>query len=471
MYRLCVFVSLLLISTLGFAQQGSSIKIIGRIPGAQDSNLYAIQVGAFRLSANAERAFERLKNASMNPVYERYRDFTRVMIAGVKARDVPFYLEEIKKAGFSEVYIKIDTREYAAPEPPVAPVRQTVPDPPVAPREQAAVELPISTAAVPSPALREIGYRSVKVGETKSLADIASSRNVVAWRSSTPSAISVDANGNITGLAIGNGYISINDAEYISVAVVPSESLYLVPESQEALLPPESNAMNNSSSMTEYRTEPTFRLAYKFNNKGETRGASGSNGGIDVLGRGAGYQWLWTTYYQGGWFYDLNGVKREMIDGYQKDANNGVELTVKPEFVYTEGVPYLQLRHILHNPGNTAVTGQRFGASADVMIHTNDLASLVHTPYGAYMTDSLTDPSLELMFVCNSGSGIDPVDTLWLGEYDNAGRNHVEYIYVDSRLDVSGLDSAIGFSYQNIDLAPGQRKEFVVRFTLARTED
>ena len=447
MYRSCVFVGLLFISTFGFAQQGSSIRITGRIPDAQDSNLYAIQVGAFRLPANAERMFERLRNASMNPVYESYMDFTRVMIAGIRAADVPVYLEAMRRAGFPEVFIKIDTREYMA------------------------LELPVSTAAVPSSALREIGYRSVKVGETRNLADIAGGRNVVAWRSSTPSAISVDANGNVTGLRIGNGYVSINEAEYISVAVVPPESLYRVPESQQALLPPESNAIDGSSNITEYRTEPTFRLAYRFRNRGETHGASGGNGGIDVLARGANYQWLWTTYYQGGWFYDLNGVKREMVDGYQKDANNGVELTVRPEFIYAEGVPYLQLKHIVHNPGNTAVTGQRFGASADVMIHRNDSASLVHTAYGAYMTDSQTAPSLELMFVCNSGSGIDPVDTLWLGEYYYSGRNHVEYIYVDKRSDVRGVDSAIGFSYQNIDLAPGQTKEFVVRFTLARTEN
>jgi hypothetical protein len=75
--------------------------------------------------------------------------------------------------------------------------------------------------------------------------------------------------------------------------------------------------------------------------------------------------------------YDLNGIKREMTKDYQKDESTGVELTVKPGFVYDEGVPYLQLRHMLHNVNNFAVTGQRFGASADVMIHKNDLASLL----------------------------------------------------------------------------------------------
>jgi len=458
MNRLLLITCLFFISTLAFAQQVSNVRIIGRVPPATETNFYQIQVGAFRLTSNAERTFERLKNASLNPSYENYMDLTRVMVVGIKAADVPACIERIKNIGFNEVFIRIDTRNY-----PVAdlPVKKAVL--PIA-------DLPVSTAALPTAELLEIAYRSIKVGETRSLADIASGRNVTSWRSSTPSTAGVDSNGNITGLKIGNGFISINETEYISIAVVPAENFYSVPESEEVLLPPDSRTNNSETrNLTEYRTEPTFRLAYKFNNKGEEKGASGSNGGIDVLGRGPDYKWLWTTYYQGGWFYDLNGVKREMIDGFQKDTNNGVEITVKPEFVYDDGVPYLQLRHILNNPNSFAVTNQRFGASADVMIHNNDYAPLVHTDYGAYMTDSQTDPSLELMFVCLSGNDITPVDTLWLGRF-NGGR-HLNYIYDDSRTDVSGIDSAIGFSYQNIDLEPGQTKEFIVRFTLARTED
>jgi hypothetical protein len=326
-------------------------------------------------------------------------------------------------------------------------------------------ELAVSTAALPSSRLREIANRTIKVGETSSLLELTGGRNVTSWTSSTPSSARVDANGNVFGVGIGNAFITINDTEYISVAVVPQVDFYVVPESQSALLPPESRARSSETrQFNEYRTEPTFRLSWRYNNKGEQKGASGGNGGIDILGRGADYEWLWTTFYQGGWFYSLNGVMREMIDGYQKGAN-GVALTLKPEFVYEEGVPYLQLRHFLHNTNAFAVTGQRFGASADVMIHNNDEASLVYTPYGAYMTDSQSNPSLELMLICLSGNGITPVDTLWLGTY---GEGHLSFIYSDRRADVHNADSALGFSYQNINLAPGEIKEFVVRFTLAR---
>jgi len=446
--RRCFFIviCLLFVSALGFSQQSADITVIGRMPQADDSRLYQLQVGSFKVTQNAERVFERLANAALNPSYEQYLDFTRVLIKGISVRELPFYLEKIKNAGFAEVFIKLD------------------------PSGAVLASLPVSTAAQPQGSLREIAYRSIKVGETKSLADIVADKGVVSWRSSTPSAIGVDSNGNVTGLQIGNGYISINETEYISVVVVPSENFYLVPESQTALLPESSRTSNSSTSnVSEYATEPTFRLAYRFNNKGENRGASGPNGGVDILGRGPNYEWLWTTYEQGGWFYDLNGVKREMVNGHQKDARNGVELTVKPEFVYDKGVPYLQLRHILRNTNNFAVTGQRFGASADVMIHRNDYASLIHKSYGAYMTDSQSNPSLELMFICEAENGITPVDTLWLGAYDFGA--HLNHIYDDKRSDVHGADSAIGFSYRDISLAPGEAKEFIVRFTLARTED
>jgi hypothetical protein len=446
MRRLFALIAFLFISPLCFAQYHYGIIVNGRMPSASDSGFYQIQIGAFKVTQNAEGAFERLRGAGLNPSYEQYLDLTRVLIKGVSAWEVPLYLEMIRRAGFFEVLIKID------------------------PDGAAGARLPVSTAALPSTELREIAYRSVKVGETRTLADIVSGRNVVSWRSSTPSIVSVDAGGNVSGLGIGNGYISINESEYISVVVVPAESFYLVPESQMAMLPANSRSNNTATRvMTEYKTEPTFRLAYRFNNKGEERGASGRNGGVDILARGPNYEWLWTTYYQGGWFYDLNGIKREMINGYQRDPNNGVELTVKPEFVYDDGVSYLQLRHIIRNGGNVAVLGQRFGASADVMIHRNDHAPLVHTPYGAYMTDSPDNPTLELMFVCESGNGINPVDTMWLGSY--GGGAHLNHIYDDNRNGVRGVDSAIGFSYQDIDLAPGEAKEFIVRFTLARTED
>jgi hypothetical protein len=448
MRKLFIILNLLFFSVMCFAQQSASFKIIGKIPQTDSKQLYQIQVGAFKIYSNAETVFERLSKSSFNPKYEKYQDFTRVIIAGVNAKDVANYLERLKNLGFKEVLIRGESTDEAA----------------------APAVIPVSTAVLPAASKTEIGYRTIKVGETKNITSLANDKNISTWSSSTPETVTINSNGDIVGKTIGNAFIMINENEYISVAVVPAESFYIVSESQASLLPPESATGNEGTTkLTEYKTEPTFRLAYKFNNKGEHKGASGENGGIDILGRGENYKWLWTTFYQGGWFYDLNGVRSQMVDGYQKDMITGVELTVKPEFVYDNGVPYLQLRNILHNTNNHAVTEQRFGASADVMIHENDDASLVHTSYGAYMTDSESNPSLELMCVVESGDGITPVDTLWLGTW-GAG-THLNHIYDDERSDIRYKDSAIGFSYKNINLEAGETKEFIVRFTLARNED
>jgi hypothetical protein len=451
--RLFVFVNLLFFSVFCFAQQSTDFKIIGAVPNTESAGsmgggtkLYQIQVGAFRLPHNAELVFDRLTDASLNPVYEEYQDFIRVIAVGISAKNIPFHLEKLKAMGFKEVIIREDTGKYAVPQ------------------------LPISTAVVPAVTSTEIGYRTIKMGETKNMADLAENKNITRWSSSTPSSVTVNSNGDVTGTGIGNAFVNINDTEYISIAVVPAENFYHVPEADVALLPENSRtARSSTGDLNEYRTEPTFRLAYRFNNRGENKGASGPNGGVDILGRGENYEWIWTTYEQGGWFYDLNGIQRIMVNGHQRDDTNGLELTVNPEFVYDQGVPYLQLRHVLYNPGNRTLTGQRFGASADVMINENDYASLEHQPYGAYMADSKTSPSLALMFIGESGNGIDPVDTLWLGMYSGGG--HLDYIYDDSRYDINNSDSAIGFSYQHINLEPGETKEFIVRFTLARNED
>jgi len=88
-----------------FAQ---TIKTIGMIPSSNSDKLYTIQVGAFRETANAERAFNRLRNAGLNPAYENNSTLRRVVLAGIEARNVPHILNIIHNAGFSEVWIRPD---------------------------------------------------------------------------------------------------------------------------------------------------------------------------------------------------------------------------------------------------------------------------------------------------------------------------------------------------------------------------
>ena len=91
-----------------FAQQNTNFRIIGKVPDAGDQRLYQIQVGAFRLCQNAEEAYERLNSAALNPAYESFSGFIRVVLNRLPARDVPSYLNTIQNAGFPEVIVRID---------------------------------------------------------------------------------------------------------------------------------------------------------------------------------------------------------------------------------------------------------------------------------------------------------------------------------------------------------------------------
>jgi rare lipoprotein A len=72
------------------------------VPG----KIYRLQVGSYRIARNAVDAFERLKNAGLNPAYERNGEFFRVVLAGVRGADVPSVAEKLGAAGFREALIR-----------------------------------------------------------------------------------------------------------------------------------------------------------------------------------------------------------------------------------------------------------------------------------------------------------------------------------------------------------------------------
>jgi hypothetical protein len=109
--QVLIFLGLLILFVeSGFTQQSSSMQVIGKIPDPQSTNIYQLQVGAFRITRNAETVFDRLKQAGFNPVYEQYQNLTRVMVRGINAADIPPYLERFKQAGFREAIIREERR-------------------------------------------------------------------------------------------------------------------------------------------------------------------------------------------------------------------------------------------------------------------------------------------------------------------------------------------------------------------------
>jgi len=290
----------------------------------------------------------------------------------------------------------------------------------------------------------------------------------------------------IRGLQLGSARIIItvgDKSATVIISVAPQQALYTLPAAEVVRLGNSEfyNAWWTSdrpdglpNDYNSYNSEPTYQLAWKYRNKGQWHGASGEDCGIDMLAyfvdptvsdrRG----WVRTTYGFGGWHYDLNGQTDNMTEGIQIEGN--VKLQLNPEFIYDNGVPYLQITHTLTNTGTVQLVNQKFGASADIMIFNQDDAALTYMPYGALMTNENTFgdihylPTLKLRLVCENVTGIDDVSTLWFGEYPGER----EYVYEDKRESITAeddLDTALNFSYQGIDLNPGESKKFTIRFT------
>ena len=108
MKRIILFSYFLFIPFFCFAQQNLPAKVYGGIPSANSGKNYQIQVGAYKLEKNAQDAVLQLKNIDLQPVTEKFRDFTRVYVREIPASQVRSVLSVIAGAGFREVVIRED---------------------------------------------------------------------------------------------------------------------------------------------------------------------------------------------------------------------------------------------------------------------------------------------------------------------------------------------------------------------------
>jgi rare lipoprotein A len=82
-----------------------SLRLIPAI-NPERNRVYRLQVGSYRIPRNAVEAFEKLKNAGLNPAYERNGEYFRVVLAGIQAEDIGTVSEKILTAGFGEALIR-----------------------------------------------------------------------------------------------------------------------------------------------------------------------------------------------------------------------------------------------------------------------------------------------------------------------------------------------------------------------------
>jgi rare lipoprotein A len=69
------------------------------IPG----RAYRLQIGSFKVAKNAVEVFDRLQAAGLNPQWEPYESYYRVVLTNVRAENIPQVATRLGSAGFREV--------------------------------------------------------------------------------------------------------------------------------------------------------------------------------------------------------------------------------------------------------------------------------------------------------------------------------------------------------------------------------
>ena len=78
----------------------------GATPEPGSARLYRLQVGSFSVPRNAVDVFERLRDAGLSPAYERNEDFYRVVLANIRADDIPSIAQMLGNLGFREAIVR-----------------------------------------------------------------------------------------------------------------------------------------------------------------------------------------------------------------------------------------------------------------------------------------------------------------------------------------------------------------------------
>ena len=100
----------------GVVMDVSKIEIYNTVPVSQCppaswcpppiTKTYRIQVGAYCDPANAQSVMARLQCQNLNPVKEKYRQYTRVVLRGISASRVDNTVAAVKRAGFDDPLIQ-----------------------------------------------------------------------------------------------------------------------------------------------------------------------------------------------------------------------------------------------------------------------------------------------------------------------------------------------------------------------------
>jgi rare lipoprotein A len=67
---------------------------------------YKLQVGSFKVARNAVDTYVALREAGLNPEYEHFGEYFRVVLKGVRGTDVQSVANRLGSAGIREAIIR-----------------------------------------------------------------------------------------------------------------------------------------------------------------------------------------------------------------------------------------------------------------------------------------------------------------------------------------------------------------------------
>jgi cell division protein FtsN len=82
------------------------VKVIPRLPAQGDRKLYKIQVGAFVNKTGADQLFTALQDAGFSPAHEKFGNWNRVVISGVRGSDVSDMTRRLGSVGVKTVWLR-----------------------------------------------------------------------------------------------------------------------------------------------------------------------------------------------------------------------------------------------------------------------------------------------------------------------------------------------------------------------------
>jgi rare lipoprotein A len=84
----------------------ATIPIPTASPAVKPNKIYRVQIGSYKEARNALAVFERLKDAGLNPVYERNGDYFRVVLSGIPSEEINGVYQKLGTAGFSDPLLR-----------------------------------------------------------------------------------------------------------------------------------------------------------------------------------------------------------------------------------------------------------------------------------------------------------------------------------------------------------------------------